>query len=123
MEAPADLSSFVCDAIRRSCNNPGETISLATPMAALSLDSLMLVSLVAQVQTIYEVELSFVTSNLFARGHRIRVQVSSTFFPNFSRNLHTGELETTSSRMQPATIRVHHDSGHPSQISLHVAER
>jgi hypothetical protein len=58
MEAPADLSSFVCDAIRRSCNNPGETISLATPMAALSLDSLMLVSLVAQVQTIYEVELS-----------------------------------------------------------------
>jgi putative CocE/NonD family hydrolase len=72
---------------------------------------------------IYEVELSLVTSNLFARGHRIRVQVSSTFFPNFSRNLHTGELETTSSRMQPATIRIHHDSGHPSQVSLHIVER
>ena len=72
---------------------------------------------------IYEVELRLVTSNLFARGHRVRVQVSSTFFPNFSRNLHTGELETTSSRMQPATIRIHHDSGHPSQVSLHVVER
>jgi len=72
---------------------------------------------------IYEVDLNLVTSNLFARGHRIRVQVSSTFFPNFSRNLHTGELETTSSRLQPATIRIHHDSSHPSQISLHVVER
>jgi len=72
---------------------------------------------------IYAVDLNLVTSNLFARGHRIRVQVSSTFFPNFSRNLHTGELETTSSRLQPATIRIHHDSSHPSQISLHVVER
>ena len=58
MEARADLSSFVCDAIRRSCNTAADAISLATPLAALSLDSLMLVSLVAQVQAVYEVELS-----------------------------------------------------------------
>jgi len=74
--------------------------------------------------TIYEVNLNhLVTSNLFTRGHRVRVQISSTFFPNFSRNLHTGELETVSSRMQPATIRLHHDSDHPSQVSLHVVDR
>jgi len=74
--------------------------------------------------TIYEVNLNhLVTSNLFARGHRLRVQISSTFFPNFSRNLHTGELETVSSRMQPATIRLHHDSDHPSRVSLHVVDR
>jgi len=73
---------------------------------------------------IYEVELgNLVTSNLFLRGHRVRVQISSTFFPNFSRNLHSGELETTSSRKQTATIRIHHDSEHPSQVSLHVIER
>jgi putative CocE/NonD family hydrolase len=73
---------------------------------------------------VYEVELgNLVTSNLFLRGHRVRVQISSTFFPNFSRNLHTGDLETVSSRRQPATIRIHHDREHPSQVSLHVADR
>jgi putative CocE/NonD family hydrolase len=72
--------------------------------------------------TVYEIRLDhLVTANVFQKGHRIRVQVSSTFFPNFSRNLHTGESETVSSRMQTATIRVHHDREHPSRISLHVA--
>jgi putative CocE/NonD family hydrolase len=74
--------------------------------------------------TIVEIRLDhLVTANVFRQGHRIRVQVSSTFFPNFSRNLHTGELETTSSRMQTATIRLHHDRTHPSRISLHVANQ
>jgi putative CocE/NonD family hydrolase len=73
---------------------------------------------------VYEVELgNLATSNLFLRGHRVRVQISSTFFPNFSRNLHTGDLETVSSRRQPATIRIHHDSEHPSRVSLHVVDR
>jgi len=64
-----------------------------------------------------------VTSNLFRRGHRIRIQISASFFPNFSRNLHTGELETVSARMQRATIRVYHDREHPSQVSLPIAAR
>jgi len=73
---------------------------------------------------IYEVRLDhLVTANVFQKGHRIRVQVSSTFFPNFSRNLHTGELETASARMKTATVRVHHDGEHPSQIRLHVADQ
>ena len=74
--------------------------------------------------TIYEIRLDhLVTANLFQKGHRIRVQVSSTFFPNFSRNLHTGELETVSARMKTATIRVHHDRAHPSHIRLHVTDQ
>jgi putative CocE/NonD family hydrolase len=73
---------------------------------------------------IYQIEVNGpVTSNLFARGHRVRIQISSTFFPNFSRNLHSGELETTSAHRQTATIRVHHDRDHPSQISLHTIDR
>ena len=64
-----------------------------------------------------------VTSNLFRRGHRFRIQISASFFPNFSRNLQTGELETVSSRMQRATIRVYHDREHPSQVALHVVAR
>jgi putative CocE/NonD family hydrolase len=73
---------------------------------------------------VYEVGLdNLVTSNVFRRGHRVRLQISSTFFPNFSRNLHTGDLETVSARRQRATIRVHHDDEHRSQVSLHVADR
>ena len=43
---------------------------------------------------VYELHLNnLITSNVFQKGHRIRVQISATFFPNFSRNLQTGELE------------------------------
>jgi putative CocE/NonD family hydrolase len=60
------------------------------------------------------------TSNLFKKGHRIRVQLSAAFMPHMSRNLHTGELEMTSAKMRKATIRIHHDRQHPSLITLPV---
>jgi len=73
---------------------------------------------------IYELTLDRpVTSNLFRQGHRVRVQISTSFFPNFSRNLHSGDLETVSSRAQRATIRVYHDREHPSQVSLPIVAR
>jgi putative CocE/NonD family hydrolase len=73
---------------------------------------------------VYEIRLDrLVTSNVFRAGHRVRVQISASFFPNFSRNLHTGELETVSARRQIATIRVHHDRDHPSEVALHVVDR
>ncbi|MDP3716588.1 MAG: CocE/NonD family hydrolase [Acidobacteriota bacterium] len=73
---------------------------------------------------VYELRLDhLVTSNLFKRGHRVRAQISASFFPNFSRNLHTGDLETVSSRRQRATIRVHHDGAHLSQVVLPVVDR
>jgi putative CocE/NonD family hydrolase len=72
---------------------------------------------------IYELDLNnLITSNVFEKGHRIRIQISATFFPNFSRNLHSGELETTSARMQKATIRIYHDRRHPSRIVLPVVQ-
>ena len=61
-----------------------------------------------------------ITSNLFKAGHRIRLQVSASFFPNFSRNLHTGELETISDRRQKATIRIYHDTAHRSAVTLPI---
>ncbi len=73
---------------------------------------------------IYEIGLDhLITSNLFKRGHRVRVQISASFLPNFSRNLHTGELETVSARRQRATIRIHHDGPHVSQVVLPVVDR
>jgi putative CocE/NonD family hydrolase len=70
---------------------------------------------------VYELRLdNLITSNVFKKGHRIRVQVSATFFPNFSRNLHNGNLETTSAEMQKATISIYTDRRHPSRILLPV---
>jgi hypothetical protein len=60
------------------------------------------------------------TANTFLPGHRIRVHLSGAFFPNFSRNLHTGALETTSSAMRPARLTIHHDRRHPSRITFPV---
>jgi putative CocE/NonD family hydrolase len=73
---------------------------------------------------VYELQLdNMMTSNVFAEGHRIRIQVSATFFPNFSRNLHTGEAEATSAVMQKATIRLYHDRDRPSQVILPLVIR
>ena len=66
---------------------------------------------------------NLLTANTFKKGHRIRVYLSTTFFPHFSRNLHTGELETTSARMRTARITVHHDTRYPSMIILPVLPR
>ena len=73
---------------------------------------------------IYELRLEhLITSNLFAKGHRIEVQVSATFFPNFSRNLHTGESERTSAKTQLAHISLYADHQHASRMVLPIVAR
>jgi uncharacterized protein len=73
---------------------------------------------------IYAIDLDhLITSNVFARGHRVRVQISASFFPNFSRNLQTGELEQRSSEGRRATIRIYHDRTHASRLTLPVVTR
>ena len=61
------------------------------------------------------------TANRFLAGHRLRVQISGEFFPHFSRNLHTGEPDSDSSSMRTATITILHDAGHPSRLTLPIA--
>lgn len=70
---------------------------------------------------VYELTLDqLVTANRFSRGDRIRVQISASFAPHFSRNLQTGESEVTSDRARAATITIHHDPSRPSLIQLPV---
>ena len=70
---------------------------------------------------VYRLELNrLLTSNLFRKGHRIRVQVSGAFMPHFSRNLQTGKSEVITSAMQVGHIRIHDDAGHVSRIVLPV---
>ena len=63
------------------------------------------------------------TSHVFLPGHRIRVDISSSNFPRFDRNLNTGEDQATGSRFQPASQTVFHDSRYPSHILLPVIPR
>ncbi|MEO8295772.1 MAG: CocE/NonD family hydrolase, partial [Gemmatimonadota bacterium] len=57
------------------------------------------------------------TGNLFRQGHRIRIQISTAFFPWFSRNLHTGDSEIFSLNMQQARVTVFHNRKYPSHIT------
>jgi putative CocE/NonD family hydrolase len=63
---------------------------------------------------------NLLTGNFFGKGHRLRLVVTSAFFPHFSRNLHTGELETVSARARKAEVRIHHDRERPSSLTLTV---
>jgi uncharacterized protein len=70
---------------------------------------------------VYELHLdNLITSNVFRKDHRIRIQISATFFPNFSRNLQSGELENSSAKMQKANISIYTDRRRPSRIILPV---
>jgi len=60
------------------------------------------------------------TSNVFKAGHRIRVEISSSNFPRFDRNLNTGENPGLGTRMVKATNTIYHDREHPSAIILPV---
>jgi putative CocE/NonD family hydrolase len=63
------------------------------------------------------------TSNVFKKGHRIRVQVSGAFFSHFSRNLQTGKSEITTSEMRAGHIRIHDEREHASRILIPVIPR
>ncbi len=56
----------------------------------------------------------------FARGHRLRLQVSSGAHPRYARNPGTGEPLGTAVRLVTAEQRVFHDPGHPSALILPV---
>jgi putative CocE/NonD family hydrolase len=60
------------------------------------------------------------TSNVFLAGHRLRLEISSSNFPRFDRNLNTGEEQAHGSRMVKATNTVLHDREHPSALILPV---
>ena len=60
------------------------------------------------------------TSNVFRAGHRIRLQVTSSCFPRWDRNLNTGEQVGEGTRMEVARQTVFHDAVRASRILLPV---
>jgi putative CocE/NonD family hydrolase len=63
------------------------------------------------------------TSNYFEAGHRIRIEVSSSNFPRFDRNLNTGGNNYDEVKGVVAHNVVHHSQQYPSQVTLTVVKR
>ncbi len=61
-----------------------------------------------------------ITANTFKAGHRIRVDISSSNFPRFDRNLNTGGNNYDESKPVVARNRVHHSARYPSKIRLPI---
>ena len=101
---PDGRSFVLCDGILRTrfreglhhevMMQPGKTYELSIPMS--------------------------VTSNVFGAGHCIRLEVTSSCFPRFARNLNTGEAAATGTRWQTAQQTVHHSRKYPSRLILPV---
>jgi putative CocE/NonD family hydrolase len=65
----------------------------------------------------------WVTANLFKKGHRIRLEISSSNFPRFDRNPNTGKPFGTDTELVSATQTIYHDAEHPSRVILPIIPR
>src|SRR4029077_21194278 len=60
------------------------------------------------------------TSLVFAKGHRIRIDISSSNFPRFDLNPNTGEPLNANRRVRTAENTIYLDARHPSHIVLPI---
>ena len=68
---------------------------------------------------IYAVKMTpMATSNYFKKGHRIRIEVSSSNFPRFARNLNTGGKNYDEDKAVIAHNTIHHSAAHASFIDI-----
>ena len=63
------------------------------------------------------------TSNYFAPGHRIRIEISSSNFPRFDRNMNTGGDNYSETKGVVANNAVHHSKQYPSEIVISVVRK
>lgn len=73
---------------------------------------------------VYKVDLTpLSTSNYFKKGHRIRIEVSSSNFPRFARNLNTGGNNYDEKVGVVAHNQIHHSKKYPSNIKLPIVKK
>ncbi len=73
---------------------------------------------------VYKVDLTpMSTSNLFKKGHRIRIEISSSNFPRFARNLNTGGNNYDEKEGIVAHNKVYHSNKYASQIRLPITKK
>jgi len=73
---------------------------------------------------VYKVKMTpMSTSNYFKKGHKIRIEISSSNFPRFARNLNTGGNNYDESKAVIANNKIHHSKLHPSSITLPIVKK
>ena len=73
---------------------------------------------------VYKVDLSQMsTSNYFKKNHKIRIEISSSNFPRFARNLNTGGDNFNESKGIIARNTIHHSKKYPSSITLPIVKQ
>jgi putative CocE/NonD family hydrolase len=73
---------------------------------------------------VYKIDMTpMSTSNLFKKGHRIRIEVSSSNFPRFDRNLNTGGNNYDEKEGVVANNLIFHNAQYPSQVRLPVLKK
>jgi uncharacterized protein len=60
------------------------------------------------------------TSQVFKAGHHIGLEISSSAFPKYDRNLNTGAALGVTTEMAVAEQRIYHDEEHPSAVILPI---
>ncbi len=63
------------------------------------------------------------TSNYFAVGHRLRIEISSSNFPRFDRNMNTGGKNYDETTGVIAHNAVHHSKQYPAEVTISVVRR
>ena len=63
------------------------------------------------------------TSNYFAPGHRLRIEISSSNFPRFDRNMNTGGNNWDETKGLIAKNAVHHSKQYPAEIVISVVKK
>ena len=61
-----------------------------------------------------------VFASRFAPGHRLRIEIAGTNFPQYERNLHTGGRNYDEVQPVVAHLKVHHDREHASFLQFPV---
>ena len=73
---------------------------------------------------VYKVDLTpMSTSNYFKKGHQIRIEISSSNFPRFARNLNTGGNNYDETKSVIANNKIHHSKKYPSSITLPIVKK
>lgn len=102
----------------------GRAISLTDGVVRLSLREGIQTRAEVRPGVVYRVEIDlWSTANAFLPGHRIRLDVTSSNFPRWERNLNTGADSARTTEMRVARQCVLHDADHPSHITLYVMPR
>jgi len=120
--ADTDFTAKLIDVYAPSPSWPGGfDLNIGDGIQRLRFRDSMQTETLAEPGKIYPITIKlYPTSNIFKKGHRIRVDVSSSNFPRFDVNPNTGEPLNGNRRQVVAANTVHHDADHPSHIILPV---